>query len=104
MWYRVEACSRADWRAGGHRKVCQALAAAWQAQKEGQWAQQQHSAFDNDELSVSGASFLLVLCVLSINSSHRGKRGTVWGRAWLGAKQNEAQGEDECGAGSGEQV
>ena len=34
--YCGEACSHADWRAGGRRKVCQALAAERQAQKE--WA------------------------------------------------------------------
>ena len=32
--YCGEACSHADWRGGGHRKVCQALAAARRAQKE----------------------------------------------------------------------
>ena len=32
--YCGEACSHADWRAGGHRKVCQALAAERQAQKQ----------------------------------------------------------------------
>ena len=34
VWYCSEACSHADWRAGGHRKVCKALAAERQARKE----------------------------------------------------------------------
>jgi hypothetical protein len=39
--YCGEACSHADWQAGGHRKVCQALAAERQAQMEEERAQQQ---------------------------------------------------------------
>ena len=27
VWYCGEACANADWREGGHRKVCKALAA-----------------------------------------------------------------------------
>ena len=41
--YCGEACSHADWRAGGHRKVCQALAAERQAQKERQRAEQREA-------------------------------------------------------------
>jgi hypothetical protein len=32
-WYCSTACSHADWRSGGHRRVCKALAAARPAQQ-----------------------------------------------------------------------
>ena len=35
VWYCGTACSHADWRQGGHRKVCAALAAERQAAKRG---------------------------------------------------------------------
>ena len=34
VWYCGTACSHADWRAGGHRRVCKALAAARQAARQ----------------------------------------------------------------------
>ena len=34
VWYCGTACSHADWREGGHRRVCKALGAARQAAKE----------------------------------------------------------------------
>ena len=34
VWYCGTACSHADWREGGHRRVCKALGAARQAEKE----------------------------------------------------------------------
>ena len=34
VWYCGTACSHADWREGGHRRVCKALGAARRAAKE----------------------------------------------------------------------
>ena len=34
VWYCGTACSHADWREGGHRRMCKALAAARQAAKQ----------------------------------------------------------------------
>ena len=34
VWYCGIACSHADWREGGHRRMCKALAAARQAAKQ----------------------------------------------------------------------
>ena len=43
VWYCSTACSHADWRQGGHRRVCKALGAARQQQKQ-QAAAAQRSA------------------------------------------------------------
>ncbi len=34
VWYCGTACSHADWREGGHHRMCKALAAARQAAKQ----------------------------------------------------------------------
>ena len=34
VWYCGTACSHADWRQGGHRRVCKALGGARRAAKE----------------------------------------------------------------------
>ena len=34
VWYCGTACSHADWREGGHRRVCKALRAAREAEKQ----------------------------------------------------------------------
>ena len=34
VWYCGTACSHADWREGGHRRVCKALAAERQARRQ----------------------------------------------------------------------
>ena len=41
VWYCSTACSHADWRQGGHRRVCKALGAARQQQKQQAAAAQQ---------------------------------------------------------------
>ncbi len=44
VWYCGTACSHADWRQGGHRRVCKALGAARRAAKEAAAAAREASA------------------------------------------------------------
>ena len=44
VWYCSTACSHADWREGGHRRMCRALGAARRAAKEAAVAEAASSA------------------------------------------------------------